>query len=295
VIRQLVRVALVLAGAALVVPGPTVHPVTISLTDVESAKQVDFDGGTVWLLVLGSDARPGEDLTEARTDAIQLVGLDLGNGRAVGIGIPRDSWVYVDEGMARINTAYDKVGPDGLAAIVADLVGIQTDYVLLAGFDGFRDMVETIGGVDVRVDEGFVDTESGLRVRRGWNAFNAQEALDFTRSRKEFGTGDFVRSANQQVLMLGILRDLIDHEDEPGFLERGTLAALAGFDTDLSPQEVYRLAQAVTQVRPDRVTTCVLPGTPGETEVGASIVLLDEPAARRIGADAADDFRLRGC
>ncbi|MBA2954766.1 LytR family transcriptional regulator [Nocardioides sp. MAH-18] len=294
-IRQLVRVAVVLAAVGLVVPAPTVHPVTISLTDVESAKRVDFDGGTAWLLVLGSDARPGVDVTRGNTDAIQLVGLDLESGRAVGIGIPRDAWVDVAGESARINTAYGDIGPDGLADIVADLVGIQPDYVLLAGFDGFRDMVDAIGGVDVRVDEEFVDPASGLQVRPGLNSFDAQEALDFTRTRKQFGSGDFARSANQQLLMLGLLRGLLAHEDEPGFLERGTLAALRGFDTDLSPQEVYRLAQAVTRVRPGQVTTCVLPGTPDETAVGASIVLVDAPAARRIGADAADDFRLRGC
>ena len=36
-------------------------------------------------------------------------------------------------------------------------------------------------------------------------------------------------------------------------MERGTLAALAGLDTDLAPTELYRLAQAVTLIDPDRV------------------------------------------
>ena len=79
--------------AGLTVPDAEVHPATISLTKIESAKDVDFSDGVVWILALGSDARPGQDVQDGNTDAIQLVGLDLASGRAAGIGIPRDSWL----------------------------------------------------------------------------------------------------------------------------------------------------------------------------------------------------------
>jgi polyisoprenyl-teichoic acid--peptidoglycan teichoic acid transferase len=187
------------------------------------------------------------------------------------------------------------VGLDGTVDVVDEAVGIRADYVLLAGFDAFRDLVHTIGGVDVRVDDGFYDESLDLRVRPGLNSFDDAEALDFTRSRKEFGAGDFVRSANQQALMGGILAKLLAHEDDAGFMERGAAAALVGLATDLSPVEVYRLAQAVTRVRPGRVTTCVLPGTPGETVVGASIVTLRERDVRRIAADVAEDMSVDRC
>ena len=60
--RHLVRLALLLAVAGLLIPDAGVHRTTISLTKVESAKSVDFADGVVWLLVLGSDARPGTPL-----------------------------------------------------------------------------------------------------------------------------------------------------------------------------------------------------------------------------------------
>ncbi|MFC7495243.1 MULTISPECIES: LCP family protein [unclassified Nocardioides] len=294
--RHLARVAVVLAAVGLVVPASGVHPVTISLSKVDSVKEVDFDGGTVWLLLLGSDARPGEELATERTDAIQLVGIDLTRGRAAGIGIPRDAWVDVPgEGPGRINTVLAEAGADGVADVVETVVGIRADYVLLTGFEGFRAMVDAVGGVDVRVAQGFFDPELGLRVHEGVNSFDGEEALSFARSRKTFGGGDFTRSANQQALMLGILRDLVAHEDEPGFLEGGALAALTGFETALSPVEIYRLAQAVTKVRPDRVTSCVLPGSPRTTSAGAAVIDLDAGAAQAVGADAADDVRLERC
>ena len=298
---HLAGLALVLAFAALVLPDAAVHPVTYSLTRVETARHVDFDDGVVWILVLGSDARPGEQLTEARTDAIQLVGIDLQAGRAAGIGIPRDSWVEVPgEGLNRINEAMrlgePEQGTDLAAKVVAQLVGITPDYVFLAGFDGFKAMVGAIGGVGVRADKGFHDPEFDLTVKKGRNHFDGTDALDFARSRKKLEAGDFARSANQQRVMLGILGELRAHEDEDGFMERGTLAALGGLQTSLAPTELYRLAQAVTQVDPDRVTTCVIGGAPMTTSAGAQVIEVDKAQARRLGDAARETARLpRDC
>lgn len=295
-IRGFLRLVLVLALAVLLTPDAGVRPTVFSLTRVETAKYVDFDDGVVWILALGSDARPGEGLTEARTDAMQLVGINFETGSAVGIGIPRDAWVRIPgSGMAKINSALAQVGEDGLARLVGGMVGITPDYVFVTGFSGLRGMVDAIDGVGVRSPGRFTDPEFDLTVREGLNRFDGTRALNFTRSRKQFGRGDFERSANQQRLMLGILRELRAHEDDEGFMEGGTLAALAGLETDLSPTELYRLAQAVTQVDPGRVDVCVLDGTTPTVD-GQSVVLVDRKQAQRLGDDARRDARLeRGC
>ena len=268
------------------------QPTTISLTRVEGAKDVDFADGVVWVLALGSDARGGEELVEGRTDAVQLIGLDLRSGRAAGLGLPRDALVEIPGvGLDRLNRALPETGDTDLTAeLVADLTGIQPDYVLLAGFEGFRDMVDAIGGVDVRSGQAFEDDEFDLQVRRGVNHFDGTDALDYARTRA-LPNSDYGRMANQQQMMLGILRLLRTEEDRPGFLEKGTLAALSGLSTDLAPNELYRLAQAVTLVRPDRVSLCVLTGTDEVTAEGAQVVVLDEARMRRIGADVAEDLR----
>jgi LCP family protein required for cell wall assembly len=294
--RGPVALLLVLVLAVLLTPSSTVHPAVFSLTSLETAKHIDFEDGVVWILALGSDARPGEKLRDARTDAMQLVGINFDTGSAVGIGIPRDSWVPIPgRGTDKINTALAAVGEDGVARVVRGLVGIQPDYVFVTGFTGFRSMVDSIGGVEVRVPGGFSEPRFGLTVRTGLNHFDGDRALDFARARKELNRQDFDRSANQQRLMLGVLGRLRAREDEAGFLERGTLAALAGLETDLPPTELYRLAQAVTQVDPRRVTVCVLEGTTPTVD-GKSVVLVDQQRARRLGEAARDDARLeRGC
>jgi LCP family protein required for cell wall assembly len=292
-LRQAAALLAVLAGVALVVPAGAVHPTSISLTTVETAKAVDAGDGVLWVLALGSDARPGDDVMEGLTDAIQLVGIDWTTGRAVGIGIPRDSWVELPSGFARINTALAAHGPDEAARQVADLTGITPDLVLVTGFEGFLSMVGAIDGVEVDSPLEFRTDSLGVEVRRGPNAFDARQALDFARTRRGLPRSDFDRSANHQRLLLGVLQQLRGREDQPGFLEGAALAALEGLQTDLSPGEIYRLVQAGTQVDPSRVTTCVVGGDPG-VEFGASIIHPDRAQARALGDDAREDARLQG-
>jgi LCP family protein required for cell wall assembly len=278
----------------LLVPAPSVQPSTISLTTVGTAKAVDFGDGVLWVLALGSDARPGQDVTEGHTDAIHLIGIDWHSGDAVSIGVPRDFWVDLPGvGLARINEALMEGGPALAARVVADLVGITPDLVLVTGFDGFRSMVGTIGGVEVHSPVAFTNEERGLDVRRGRNEFDADSALDYSRTRVGLEGGDLDRSANQQRVLLGALRQVRGREDEEGFMERTALSALSGLQTDLSPTDVYRLLQALTRVSPGRATGCVIEGTPG-VEFGASVLYPDVAQARRLGNDARDDARLQG-
>lgn len=285
--------------AALAMPEAAARPATMSLLNLNPAKAVDFESGVVWVLAVGSDARPGTPVLKGNADAIQLIGIDFETGTATAIGIPRDSWLDIPgHGKGRINSTL-KV-KNGGAELVADtvesLVGIEPDYVLTAGLTGFEEMVEAIDGVSVNSSIAFEDPEYRLKVKRGRNDFNSEEATLFARSRKLPGD-DFARSANQQALLKGILRQIQGHEDEAGFMERGALAARAALDTDtnLSLAELYRFAQAVTQVKLRQITTCVIRGTPG-IEFTASIVYPDEVQAERLGDDAEEDAQLdRGC
>ena len=284
------RLGAVLLLALVAVPSASVRQPSLSLLDVETAKGVDFSDGRVWVLVLGEDAA-------GLTDAMQLVGIDADSGSAVSLGIPRDAWLEAPQpvGLGRINEVYNEGGPEVVSAVVGELTGITPDLVLVVGFDGFRDLVGLLGPVAVHTPQGFVN--DGVRVHEGRNRFGPGEALAYVRYRTDLTNYDFDRSANQQRLMIGALAALRDAEDSVGVMERGTLAAIAGVETDLGPADLYRLAQFITTVHPTRVDTCVLPGRFETVEPsGASVVDLDETAALRVGDDAADDVRLQdGC
>ena len=99
---------------------------------------------------------------------------------------------------------------------------------------------------------------------------------------------DFGRMANQQHLLEAILDKLRAQEDTEGFIEGGALAALEHLDTGLSPSELYRFAQAISQVDPAQTTTCVLTGP--SVELGANLGHRQLAAAypERVAGDAAD-------
>jgi LCP family protein required for cell wall assembly len=297
-VRRRPAVALALAALSFLVPGPTVTDgaVLVRVDTAESVAHPDHPRDVLWVLLLGSDARPGEDPLRTRADAVQLVGVDLGRGRGVVIGVPRDSWVEIPgAGSGRVNEGLTRGGPQLMAETVAGLVGIRPDYVLTTTFGGLKGLVRTLGGVTVHSRLAFTDDNMPGQVHAGRNRLDDADALFFARARHFLPNGDFDRSANQQELLRGLLRGLRARADEPGFVERAVLAAVSRLRTDLGPAELYRLAHAATQVDPDRMQGCVVRGSYGMVGA-ASIVFPDVAQARRLGADARDDAHLdRGC
>ena len=280
-----------LTSALLVVPSATSQHTPAGLVATGIARGVDHDERMVWILALGSDARPGQNITRQRADAIQMVGVDLDDGRAVTIGVPRDSWVPIPGyGSNRVNAALTYGGPELMGRTVGNLVGVQPDYVFLTSFTGFKQMVGSIGGVTVNSRLAFTDDGMEGAIRRGKNTLKPWEALFFSRARHFLPRGDFDRSANQQEMLRAILRRVRLMQDQPGFMERALLSVATNLTTNLSPAELYRLAQALTEVDPSTMPTCVLDGAYG-TVNGASIIFPNVAQARRLGNDARNDAR----
>ena len=295
-VRRFVALGTVLAVALVVMPTATVRSSDTSLVTVRTAQAVDHSRNVVWILCLGSDARPGQRMTGTRADAIQLVGLNLDTGAGTMIGIPRDSYVDIrGHGRNKINASMVFGGPQLMADSVGRLVGVRPDYVFTTGFLGFRGMVRAIDGVTVNSKLSFSDPVRPQGYQRGKNNLNPFQALIFGRIRHGLPRGDFDRSMNQQELLRSILRKVRAHESQPGFMERGLLASVKFMDTDLTPSQLYRLAQAVTAIQPGRLKGCVLDGSTGSAG-GASVVFPNVGQARRLGNDARKDGQLdHGC
>jgi len=287
---------LVLAVAAFVVPDSAVQPTDITLVRVRHAEGVDTPRDMVWILAVGSDARPGQDMRRSRGDALQLIGINTRTHAATAIGVPRDSWVPIaGHGSEKINAALYFGGPQLMGRAVGDLVGIQPDYVMVSRFPFFEDMVDDIGGIEVQNPRRFSDPylyTTGFRAGR--IHLNGYGAMAFSRVRKSLPGGDFDRSANQQRTLRGIHAKIRANAGRPGFIERGVMTVLQHMATDLPPGELFRLAQAVAQVESGKITNCVVPG--GIGMVGAaSVVFPDVATARRYGDDARRDATIRRC
>lgn len=289
--------ALLLGVVAVVVPDSTPAPVRFTMVKLDKADGVDVDPDVIWVLGAGSDARPGDNPLRVRADALQLVGINSRTGAATAIGIPRDSWVPIPGvGRNRVNAALYFGGPKLLGRTVGNLIGIQPDYVVVATFGGLAELVRGIGGITVKNPRPFSD--ASLHPRgwpRGKVRLNGMKAVEFARIRKSLPRGDFDRSANQQRVLRGIHRRVVERAARPGFVEGQVINVLRHLHTKgVSPAELFRVAQAIAQVDPAKVTTCVLSGR-GASINGASVVLPDERLAKRYGRDARRDAVIRRC
>ena len=293
---RLLVLGLVLAVCATVVPSATVKPTDLALIKVKSASSVDVTPDVVWIMAVGSDARPGEDMTHTRGDALQLIGLNTKTGAAAAIGVPRDSYVEIPGvGHDKINAALYYGGPQLLGETVGNLIGIQPDYVFITRFEKFRAMIGTIGGIEVDNPISFGDDYlkpepfPAGRIHLGpW------DALFFARIRHDLLRGDFDRSANQQRVLIGIQQKIAQNAANHGFIEKGVLSAMENMATNASPAELYRLARAAAAVKPSLITTCVLQGGIGDIG-GASVVLPYVDQAKEMGDEAREDATLETC
>jgi LCP family protein required for cell wall assembly len=288
--------AVVLAVCGLLIPDAGVQPIQSTLVKLDRATGVDVGSDLIWILAVGSDARPGEDMTRVRGDALQLVGINTQTGAATAIGIPRDSYVSIPgRGSDRVNAALYYGGPQLLGETVGNMIGIQPDYVFVTRFPFFENMVDDIGGIEVRNPRPFYDPnlkQEGFK--RGKIRLNGYNAMAFARIRKSLPGGDFDRSANQQIVLEGIQRAIARRADEGGFIESGVLTVMKHLHTDLPPRELFRIAHAIAQLDPKKFTGCVVTG--GFANVGgASVVTPNVAQARSYGNQARKDATIERC
>jgi len=242
-------------------------------------------GGAHRVLVVGSDARPGQAVDRSRGDSLHIVGFD-GHGGGGVLGIPRDSYVpLATGGKGKINSALTFGGAGALQRTVVSLTGVPLEGYLITGFDGFQRLIDGIGGLPVKAPVAVKDTMSGADVRAGANKLNGGQALAYGRARHAVAGGDFGRSANQGLMIMAAagFAKLVGPAKLPGILAM----AAPRIGTNLSAEQVLTFAAGAFVTDPNKVHNRVAIGGFGMTSDGQSIVLLDANA-RRMFADIRD-------
>jgi polyisoprenyl-teichoic acid--peptidoglycan teichoic acid transferase len=248
-----------------------------------------FDPGVpsdekMFLLAIGSDARPGRSVTRSLADSLHIIGVNPATGTASILGIPRDSYVSIPGGGAgKINASLFRGGPELTVRTVERLTGIRIDAYLLTAFEGFRRMVTEIGSLDVKVPYPMNDPSSGAHFRAGPARFDGPKALAFSRNRHDAPGGDFGRSLNQGEVLLAALRELQeDASKDPLALYRWVAEGFQHLRSDLSLGDMFDLVLAALSIDPSQVRNRVVSGG-GGTVGGQSVV--------RLGAEAQSMFR----
>ena len=232
------------------------------------------EDGKIFIMVIGTDARDGI-YSNALADAIHIVGVNTDKMRAGILNFPRDSYVSIPGyRTAKINEAI-LGGPQRMAQTLENLTGIQLDYWVVTGFDGFTGIIEDIGAVRMYIPQTIYDPSgSGSNLKKGTHNLAPLSALSYVRDRHSFGGGDFARSHHQGDFMRALLGKL--HRQvavDPSMLLRWISTAREHTDLDLPADEIYRLGILSTQIKPKDVGNVTVPGSTGSAG-GASVVYI---------------------
>jgi len=173
-----------------------------------------FSPGPLRILLLGTDRAPDGGAV-SRTDTIIFMQIDPSQPDTRLLSIPRDLWVSIpDVGENRINTAHFFAeanqagsGPQAVVATVADNFGLRATYYARIQFDGFIEIIDTLGGLDLTLEKPL----GGLP--EGQHHLSGVQALAFARDRK--GTDDFSRMNQGQVVLKATIAQILKPQSWP--------------------------------------------------------------------------------
>ena len=251
-----------------------------------------LDGADVWLgdgprmlLVLGSDARSGQNQLRYRADSIHVVTVVPDEDAGAIVGIPRDSWIESSEGTMKFSSLMSGRGPEIMLDTTRDLTGLTIEGYVVTGFEGFTGLIDTLGRLAIDLPRSMHSGNNWDDFPEGEQELSPTRALQLARIRKGLPRGDFARSFNQGLIMQAAMAQIQEMGVEllPAFL----VALLENAATDLSTEQLLAWAASVYFVEPDDLVNVVLPGRTG-TAGGGSVVFLDEDGSEEIFRDLAD-------
>ena len=212
------------------------------------------------LLIVGSDARPGQPVDRTRADSIHVLVWNPAFNKGILVGFPRDSIVPTDKGERKLTETLATGGPQELVKSINRLSGLKIDDYVITGFGGFVTMVNEIGGVNVLVDPQMNDAVSGATFAKGWFAMNGEAALAFSRNRKGVVNGDFTRSYNQGSLLLYTLAKLREEVSDAPSLIKWIKILKDNSVSNVKPTDMLVLAQIARSIDPSNMQNVVLAG-----------------------------------
>lgn len=223
------------------------------------------------MLLLGTDYRP--ETGTHLSDVMMVVAMNPNTKSATIVSLPRDTKLEMDGYKTnKINAFYpnflvaEKKGgipaEQEMKTMMSKFFDAPIDYVTVINFQGFRDIVDALGGVDVNVDANmcYRDRADGtdINLKKGAQHLNGEDALGYVRYRKSNcsprtkGSDDFDRNRRQNE----VLHALIDQAKSlNGVLGAGNVIQSVGknLETDLEAEQVKNLISAYWNISKENV------------------------------------------
>ena len=288
-----------------------------SLPGIDDGEPEEISGGRINILVMGLDRRPHEGQAPTRTDTMFVLTIDASTRSARGLAIPRDLLVDIPTPNGtfsdRINTAYvlgETQGYPGggigtVEATVESLLGMKIDHYILVDFEGFKQVVDLLGGIDVDVpspgvnDPTYSETELlgdfyPCIFEPGTYHMDGSEALCYARVRRN--SSDLDRILRQQRIIFAVmdkatqLNVLADPTNVVNLWQRYK----STITTDINDLQIPGFARLAAAIDQDQMAFLSLgpATTPYITPEGAAVLLPSEEGIRQIVEAFLADNRL---
>jgi LCP family protein required for cell wall assembly len=268
--------------------------------------------GRTTVLVMGLDVRSGA--RALRADSLIVLTVNPETGSAGMLSIPRDMAMRdpMTGDTVKVNTiyglgeirGYPGGGAEYMRQTLAELTGYPIDYHVTVNFDGFKQIVDLIDGIDIEVPRDIVDKEyptedygiEELFIPKGLQHMDGDLALKYARTRH--ADSDYGRAARQQQVILAIKDKITQPGQMAALLPRipGLAMAMANsVQTDMPVERAIALARSLDKANLDNVTRVVVDSKMGKVTNDPKWGYLLTPdmnklraAATAIFADASD-------
>ena len=223
--------------------GPSIGAQNILLMGLESRR--DWNGNVLPASVLkalhaGSVQGVENGVGGNDTNTLILIHIPAGGKKAIGFSIPRDDWVNFagtvgPQQQGKIDQAYgvsmfyrqqqlkqqqpnitqnqlafqgNEAGRKAAVDTVEQLTGVHIDHFAEVNLDGFYELANVLGGVEVCLNHAVHDKNSGASFHAGYQHLNASQALAFVRQRDGLTNGDLDRTHRQQAFLDSVMEQL---------------------------------------------------------------------------------------
>lgn len=160
------------------------------------------------ILVLGCDEREGDSAT--RADVIMLATIRPDAKQVSVFSIPRDTRVEIaGHGKDKVNHAMAYGGIPLIQSSIENLLNVQIDHYVKVNFDGFINVIDALGGVNIDVPRRMYKPLEAIDLQAGYQTLDGSEALAFVRWRGD-GTGDYGRIERQQQFLAAVTAKVKD-------------------------------------------------------------------------------------
>jgi LCP family protein required for cell wall assembly len=210
------------------------------------------------VLVVGVDARPGQAVSLGRTDVVMILSIDPQREQISAFSIPRDTVITSPTyGRIPINTISRSAevnqpgtGMEELEKAMETTFGIEVDYWVRFDFNGFIQVVDALGGIEIDVDKRIIDntyptedygTEQVI-FEPGLQWMDGDRALKYARTRH--ADTDIHRAQRQQQVVEAVLHQIASISNIPR-LPTVLTAIQSNTETNMDFNEAMRYAPAI--------------------------------------------------